>query len=463
MTLERPAQQGPDAARVAERFAARRRRDQRERTVSAAAIIAGLGFGATLGLAVSSESWSALAAPGGWNMAIGRVAGFAGAYLMLVMVVLMARIPALERAVGQDRLARWHKRIGGWPIALIAAHGTFITFGYAESARTGFLHQAWTLVDHYPDVLAATASFGLLLLVGVVSIRQIRRRVRYESWWMTHLYVYLALALAFPHQIKTGAAFLGHPLTQLAWETVWAAAAAAVLIFRIGLPLWRSAYHQLRVVEVRTEAPGVVSVICRGRRLDRLPVEGGQFFRWRFLDHDLWWHANPYSLSALPFPPFLRLTARELGEQSRALARLKPGTFVMIEGPYGAFTAERRSGDRVLLVGAGVGVTPVRALLEGLPPHVDASVIVRSSSRDELVLHDELTKLVEARGGRLYELIGPRTRVRLGSKELRKLVPDIRHRDVYVCGPNGFSEQLVAAVRHAGVPESRIHREAFAF
>ena len=346
---------------------------------------------------------------------------------------------------------------------LIVAHGVFITFGYAESAQTGFLHQAWTLIDHYPDVLAASASFGLLLLVGIISVRQVRRRVRYETWWVTHLYVYLALALAFPHQIKTGAAFLGHPLTQLAWEAVWAAAAACVLIFRIGLPLWRSAYHQLRVVEVRTEAPGVVSVICRGRRLDRLQVSGGQFFRWRFIDPELWWHANPYSLSALPFPPFLRLTVRELGDQSRALARLKPGTFVMIEGPYGAFTADQRNGDRVLLVGAGVGVTPIRALLEGLPAHVDASVIVRSSTRDELVLHDELTQLVEARSGRLFELIGPRSRVRIGSKELRKLVPDISRRDVYVCGPDGFADRFVAAVKHAGVPDSRIHREAFTF
>ena len=135
----------------------------------------------------------------------------------------------------------------------------------------------------------------------------------------------------------------------------------------------------------------------------------------------------------------------------------------MVEGPYGAFTAERRSRDRVLLVGAGVGVTPIRAILEGLPSDVDASVIVRSSRREDLVLHDELSHLVAARGGSLHELIGPRERVRLGSRELRKLVPDIAHRDVFVCGPDGFADVVVVAARKTGVPDSRIHREAFSF
>ena len=83
------------------------------------------------------------------------------------------------------------------------------------------------------------------------------------------------------------------------------------------------------------------SVICSGRRLDRLAVSGGQFFKWRFLTKELWWHAHPYSLSALPQPPYLRVTIKGSGDQSRAIAALKPGTRVAIEGPYGAFTHHR--------------------------------------------------------------------------------------------------------------------------
>jgi predicted ferric reductase len=428
-----------------------------------AAAAFGLGLGGTLGLAVTEETRRAIAAPGGLFIAVGRVAGLSGAYLLLVMVLLMARIPALERAVGQDRLARWHRRIGPWPVVLIALHVVFITLGYARSASVGVLHQAWTFLDSYPDVLAATVAFALLVMVSVVSVRIARRRLRYETWWAVHLYVYLALALAFAHQIVTGAAFVGHPLQRIVWSVAWAGTAGVAIVFRLGLPLWRSARHQLRVVVVRREGPDVVSIVCSGRHLEHLNFTGGQFFQWRFLTKGLWWQAHPYSLSALPSPPYLRLTVRARGDHGRNLASIMPGTRVAIEGPYGAFTSEHRHTERVLLVGAGVGVTPLRAILEDLPDDVDATVIVRASSHADLVLREELIALLKARAGRLYEVVGSRDTVTFDVRMLRKLVPDVSARDVYVCGPDGFSQGLISAVRRLGVPEQRIHRESFAF
>ncbi|HLI16392.1 MAG TPA: ferredoxin reductase family protein [Acidimicrobiales bacterium] len=439
------------------------RRQLHERVVDAGAALVGLGFGATLGLAVTAETPGSIAAPGGLLTAVGRLAGLAGAYLLLVMVLLMARIPAIERAVGQDRLARWHRRVGLWPLALITVHALCITLGYAQAARTGFWSQVWTFLTSYPDVLAATVAFGLLVLVGVASVRFVRRRLRYETWWVVHLYVYLALALAFAHQLATGAPFVGHPLARWVWSLAWAATAGVALAYRVGLPLWRSLYHRLRVVGVQAEAPGVVSIVCAGRHLERLKVEGGQFFLWRFLARGLWWQAHPYSLSALPRPPYLRVTVRALGDHSRSLATLAPGTPVAIEGPYGVFTGERRVGERVLLVGAGVGVTPLRAILEDLPPTVDVVVLLRATRREDLPLHEELSRLVEARRGALHEVIGPRQAVRLDAREIRRLVPDVVQRDVYLCGPEPLVGRLEKALHRLGVREDRVHRERFAF
>jgi predicted ferric reductase len=437
--------------------------ERNRRIVDLAAALVGVGFGATLGLAVTAESRRAIAAPGGISIAIGRVAGLSGAYLLLVMVLLMTRIPALERSVGQDRLALWHRRIGAWPVVLIAIHVAFITLGYAQSADTGTVHQAWIFIDSYPDVLAAAVGFALLVFVSILSIRIARSRLRYETWWAVHLYVYLALALAFAHQIVTGASFVGHPLTRIVWTCAWVATIGTALSCRVGLPAWRSLRHRLRVVAVRTEAPGVISIVCSGHHLERLSVEGGQFFQWRFLAKGLWWQAHPYSLSALPAPPYLRVTIRASGDYGRSLASLSPGTRIAIEGPYGAFTSDKRHSERVLLVGAGVGVTPLRAILEDLPPHVDTTVIVRASSPGDLVLHEELTGMVRFRGGQIHEVIGPRHAVKFDVRMLRTLVPDVSKRDVYICGPEGFADSLVSAAQRLGVPEERIHREQFAF
>jgi ferredoxin-NADP reductase len=259
-----------------------------------------------------------------------------------------------------------------------------------------------------------------------------------------------------------GPSFVGHPLTQLVWSVAWAGSAGLVLCYRVGLPMARSVRHRLTVTEVRLEGPGVVSVICTGRHLDRLAVSGGQFFCWRFLAPGMWWQAHPYSLSALPRPPHLRLTVKGVGDHSSSLARLRPGTRVAIEGPYGAFTRHAQQRPKALLVAAGIGVTALRALLEDLPRSAAPVVLLRAARPEDLVLHSEVTELVRHRRGAIHELVGPREQVAIDEASLPRLVPDLNQRDVYVCGPEGFVAAIVDVAANLGVPADAIHHEAFA-
>ena len=422
--------------------------------------LAGLGLGATLALGISAESAGSLQADGGIATALGRLAGLAAAYAMIVVVVLVARVGPLERAIGQDRLVRWHRRLGPWPLYLLCAHGALITVGYAQAAHDGLLHQLGQLLWTYPGVLAASVAFVLLIAAGVTSYRLARRRLAYETWWAVHLYTYLALFLAFSHQVDTGASFVGHPWARTWWTALWIATLALVVGFRVLLPVWRSLRHDLRVTEVRPEGPGVFSVVMRGRHLDRLPVAGGQFLQWRFLRRGLWWQAHPYSLSAVPDGRNLRITVKQLGDHGERVAALRPGTRVAVEGPYGAFTADAAGGDRLLLVGAGVGITPIRALAQDLPADADVVAVLRASRQEDVLLREEIAEDVRRRRGALHELIGPRESVAVGAS-LRRLVPDLAERDVYVCGPGGFTAEVIDAARGAGVPASRIHHESF--
>jgi predicted ferric reductase len=454
---------GAEMASVPSTANARPPRRPNRRLVDAAAIAVGLGMGMCVALAVAAETKGSLSAPGGLLIFGGRLAGLTGTYLLLIMLLLVARIPGIERAVGQDRLLKWHRRLGQWPIYLLTAHAVLITLGYAEQAKTGFWHELWILIRSYADVLMAIVALALLVMAAVTSIRAARRRMRYETWWTIHLYVYLALALSFSHQLANGASFVGHPLTRVVWVALWLATAGTVLVFRVGLPIVRSLWHGLRVVGVHEEAPGVVSIVCRGRRLERLAVDGGQFFQWRFLTRGMWWQAHPYSLSAMPRSPYLRVTVKAAGDYSRRLMRIPVGTRIAIEGPYGAFTRHARDTNKVLLVGVGVGVTPVRALLEDMDPWVDVVVVTRASTAGDLLFREEIRRLVANRSGQLHEIVGSRRAHPLDQRYLRRLVPDIAGRDVYICGPDDLSDGLVVAARKLGVPEDRIHREQFAF
>jgi predicted ferric reductase len=430
--------------------------------VKAALVVVGTGLGATAALAVTAETASQLAAPGGRATFAGSLTGLVGTYLALVMVLLVSRIPFVERVLGQDGLLRWHRRLAPWPISLLIAHAVFITVGYAQAARSGIWHQVGILITRYPDILTATVALGLMCLAGTISIRAVRRRLRRETWWLVHLYLYLALAISFAHVIVLGPSFVGHPLTQIVWSAAWLATAGLVLSYRFGLPVLRSLRHRLHVVEVRGEGTGVVSVIVGGRHLERLAVSGGQFFCWRFLTRDMWWQAHPYSLSALPSPPYLRLTVKGVGDHSAALARLRPGTPIAVEGPYGTFTRHAQQRPRALLVAAGIGVTALRSLLEDLPRGSGPVVILRATREEDLVLRGEVSELVKRRRGTLHELVGSREQASIDEQSLLRLVPDLDQRDVFVCGPERFVEDIVSVARNLGVPGESIHHEAFA-
>lgn len=427
-----------------------------------ALVLAGVGLGATAALTITAETASQLSAPGGLFTFAGSLTGMVGTYLALIMVLLVSRIPFVERVAGQDGLLRLHRLLAPWPISLLAAHALFLTLGYAAAARAGLWHEVGVLLSRYPDVLIATVALGIMCAIGIISIRAIRMRLPRETWWLIHLWMYLALALAFPHEIVLGPSFVGHPLTQALWSAAWLATAGLVICYRFGLPVVRSLRHRLHVVEVRKEGPDVASIIIGGRGLKRLAVSGGQFFFWRFLIRGLWWQAHPYSISALPREPYMRLTVKRVGDHSAALARLRPGTLVAVEGPYGAFTKHAQRRPRALLIAAGIGVTALRALLEDLPKASAPIVILRATREEDLVLKHEVTELVRQRRGKLHELVGSRERVLLDERLLLRLVPDLHRRDVFVCGPEGFVAELVAVARNLRVPDECIHHEAFA-
>ena len=428
--------------------------------VTASLVVLGLGLGGVIGLAITAESSSQLRAAGGVAMFLGGLTGLAGTYLALVMVLLVSRVLLVERVLGQDGLLRWHRRLAPWPISLILAHVVLLCVAYAQAAHAGLWHEVGVIVGTFPDLVTATVGFAFMMAAAVVSIRAIRRRVGRERWWAVHLVMYLALALSFMHVIALGPSFVGHPLTQVVWILFWAATAGLVIGYRFLLPTVRTLRHRLRVAEIRPEGPGVVSVVLRGRQLERLAVSGGQFFEWRFLTRGMWWQAHPFTLSALPSPPYLRLTVKGLGDFSSSVARLRPGTKVAIEGPYGVFTTHARTRKKVLLVAGGIGVTAVRALLEDLPSGTDPVVVLRASSEDDLVLRAEVAELVRRKKGRLHELVGSRALV--GFDRLAELVPDVKRRDVFVAGPPQFVHKVAATAARLGVPEESIHYDEYA-
>jgi predicted ferric reductase len=431
------------------------------------AVLGVIGIGAAVAVCLWWHGTPSLHGFGDWLTNAGRITGLEAGYGVIVLVALMARLPPVERGVGADRLARWHAMGGKYVIGLIAAHALLIIWGYAVTAHTSVTSQTWTLLDSYPNVLMASAAGLLLVMVGIVSARAVRPRIRYETWYYLHFYTYLAVALAFSHQFADGAEFKSNAAARVAWSALYIAVAAAIVWYRFVTPVRQAARHKYRVLSVRPEAPSVVSIMIGGRGLSALRAESGQFFRWRFLARGLWWTSSPYSLSAPPQRDRLRITVKAAGDHSQALRRLKPGTRVIAEGPYGAMTGAARRRSKVLLIAGGVGITPLRALLESLPAAPgDLTLIYRVSSMRDAVFRDELKQLADRRGAKVWFVAGSRAELDgnpLTGGELTRRLPDLAEHDVYLCGPPGLTAAVTRELLDAGVRRRHIHQESFEF
>ncbi len=421
------------------------------------------------GLTVCGFWWldptsAALTTPGAILTGAGRVAGLVGAYLVLVQLLLMARLPWLERAIGFDRLTAWHRGLGMNVILILIAHVTLVISGLAMTERNAPWSAAIEVITTYPDMLTALAGMSIFLVIAVTSANAARRKLTYETWYLLHVSVYTAVALAFFHQISSGADFVTDPQARALWTAGYAAVAGIVLWWRVLLPVRRWFRHAITVDRVVRETPDTVSVWLRGRNLAELDAQPGQFLLWRFITVGHLWTAHPYSLSAPLVGHRMRITVKEAGDHSASLAHLHHGVPVFAEGPFGHFTTDARRREPVLLISGGSGIAPIRALAEDLlRAGTDVVLLHRASTWRDVPLRAELDAMA-AHGLVVHYLIGRRAELRgdpLSAHPLRRVVPDVTRRSVYVCGPPGMTATVLASLRRLGVPAQHIHTEEF--
>jgi predicted ferric reductase len=402
-----------------------------------------------------------------WNR-VGGLTGLLGGFLALVQVLLLARLPFLGRTIGFDHLTFWHKWNGYLVIVLCVAHTVLAVQGRAMDVNQSFFDQFWGLLAHDLQVgmVTATIGLGLFLLVTVSSIAIVRRGLRYELWYWVHLTAYAGIAFAWFHEIPTGGDINGafHPTAEVYWRVLFFGTIGLVILFRVVVPVGAAFFYRLRVAEVVAEGPSVTSIRITGHHVGRLQPRPGQFFLWRFLTGGFWWTSHPFSLSEAPDGHSLRISVKASGDHTSRIGAIPVGTRVVADGPYGAFTESERRRDKALLIAGGIGITPVRALVETMDG--DMVVIYRVLYDDDIVFGDELARLADRRDLTVRYVVGDHLsaegRDLLSTAHLRELVPDVADRDVFLCGPPAMVAAIEGSVRRAGVPRRCLHIERFA-
>lgn len=397
-------------------------------------------------------------------LALGQVTGLIAALAALGAIVLTARPVFLERRYGLDRLLALHRWFGIITVFAVVAHSIIDTWAWGAASGTSIVAALIDLLQHEKWMVAALAATLIFAIIGLSSWRRIRTAMSYETWYFLHLLGYLAVLLGFGHQLTLGSDFASDRLATWWWIALAVAVVVMIGYARVAV-IVRSISRSFYVKGAYWEADDIGSLHVAGPGMRRMRASSGQFFMIRAMTRDLWWQAHPYSLSSAPTDQGMRFTIKQLGADSSRMLRLAPGTRVLLEGPYGTFTVDEAQGRPVVLVAGGVGISPIRAILEDCHPSQTPIVIVRVSQESHVAHRGELEQLVASRGGRLVILAGPRAWFAKNdpfqADTLRREIPDIASRDVFLCGPSAMESAVVSGMRKAGVPTNRIHLENF--
>jgi predicted ferric reductase len=401
---------------------------------------------------------------------VGRITALLSGYLALVEVLLLARLPFVERAVGFDRLTNWHRWNGFAVLWLVLAHVVFSVWGFAREdfPPTSWSNEYWLMMTNgfYPGIIIATIGTVLVIAVALTSLAIARRKLNYEVWYAIHFTAYAGIALAWYHEIPVGNELT--PNVQVIPADIWRATYAATLLlllwYRLVWPIIQNARYRMKVTEVVEEAPGIWSLRIGGRGLERYGARAGQFFFWRFLTRGFWYTQHPFSISEAPRGDSFRITVKALGDHTAKFGTIKVGTTVLAEGPFGVFTSDTATRSKVLLIAGGIGITPVRALLEEFSG--DVVTVYRALTERDLVLRDEIDQLVAEHGGRVEYIVGdhatPEGQRLLTPEHLREIVPDADEREIYACGPPAMLKMIERTLHRAGLSGAHVHIENFA-
>ena len=376
----------------------------------------------------------------GCSTSLGRVTGLLGAYLALVELLLLARIPVLD-AVGLERMARWHRvqrhRVPGAARRPHRAHHGRLRAGRRRLAAPRDRRPAHALLGRAAgDRRRSACSWSSSSPRSWPS----RRRLSYRV-------VARAARQRVPRDRARRSATSSPPATSSRASRSPAPTggrSTPSTVARARRPADRAPGRPLAAPPPAHRARRARGA---GRRLGRdrrrrastgCRVRAGQSLHWRFLARGHWWETHPFSLSAAPDGRRLRITVKDVGDYTRRLASLPPGTRVIVEGPVGRADergAPARRGSRSSRA-AWASRRSARCSRTPRASRATIAVIYRAASEDDVLFRDELDELARRRGAELHYVLGERRGDELLSAEhLQALVPDIAGRDVYVCGP----------------------------
>lgn len=401
---------------------------------------------------------------------LGRITGLLAVYLILLQFLFIGRVKWLEKIFGFDKLSEAHHWSGVVAFIFIILHFIFLLIGYGMISELTLWQQFKDFIFNWEELFPATIAFILFIVITISSISIVKKRLKYEAWYYVHFASYLAIIFAFGHQLELGFDLRVNTLFASYWVLLYLFVGVNFVIYRFLNQIYNFYKYKFYVDEIREETADTVSIYIKGKEIKGFKFKAGQFVILRFFSKKFIWQSHPYSVSSLPNYDYLRITAKNLGDFSSQIKNIKTGTKVLVDGPSGIFTRKNSQGDKIIFIAGGVGITPIRALVEDfLQQDINVVLLYSVKKRDQIIFKQELEELSIKYPNlfTIHYIVSEEENShgfsRINQACIECLVPDVEQREAYICGPSRMSIEMKKNLIKLHINKNKIYYEKFSF
>jgi len=406
----------------------------------------------------------------GMMLCYGRLSGLLLAFFALLQILLICRSKWIESSFGLDRLAHAHGIIGFLILILLVLHPVLLTLGQSMENDVSFKEQFIDYCKNYEDVIPAVIAVIIICIAVIVSLFIRLKKIKYEIWYYIHLFLYLAIVFSFSHQLELGSDLNASELFKYYWYALYAFVFINLICYRFLIPILKFHKHRFFVSDITPETTDVCSLSISGLNMEYFNFEPGQFIFVRFLAKGFFHEKHPFSVSGRVQNNKVRISVKALGDFTRKIPDIPIGTRVVIDGPHGIFSLKTSLASKMLLIAGGIGITPIRAIVEKLADlKIDTVLLYFNRTANNIVFDLELKTIQENSSSKLKiinilssESSWKGEKGKLDRDMLNRLVPDSFQREVFICGPPAMMKHSIKVLKSFGV-KAKIHFERFSF
>jgi predicted ferric reductase len=392
--------------------------------------------------------------------------GFAGLSMLAMQFIITARFSTVSAPYGLDVVLQFHRLISLVAFTFVLVHPIILFIIEPETIRLLNVFEA-----PWRARFAVLATLGLLVVV-VTSLWRRRLGLSYEAWRAIHGWTAVAIVgFGLLHAIG-----VGHYLSLWWKQVLWAAMGFAVIFMlfyvRSLKPLVILRRKPWRVVSAEKLQGDSWAV-----RLEPDGHEGFRFipgqFAWIKFGDSILYREHPFSISnSAEDERQVEFTIKEAGDFTERIGRhARPGTKAYIDGPRGVFSPDRFRAPGYVLVGGGIGISPLIGILRTLADRGftgDLLLMYANKDEDSITYRDELERLESMLNLKVVHALnepGDDWQGETGfidREMLEKYLPEERdERGYFICGPPPMMNAVRDALVELDVPPDQIHMEYF--